>query len=108
MTKTEHVKELNDQTFDQEIKNGITLVDFWAEWCMPCRMQSPIIDKVAEHFKGKVNITKLNVDNQTNTAAKYGIMSIPTLLLFKDGKVEKQFVGLQSEKALIYEIEKHL
>lgn len=108
MTNTEYVKELNDLTFDKEVNNGITLVDFWAAWCMPCKMQSPIIDNVAGHFKGKVNIAKLNVDEETNTAAKYGIMSIPTLLLFKDGKVEKQFVGLQSERALIYEIEKYL
>lgn len=108
MTNTENVKELNDLNFDQEINNGVTLVDFWAAWCMPCKMQSPIIDKVADHFKGKANIAKLNVDDCTNTAAKYGIMSIPTLLLFKNGKVEKQFVGLQSERALIYEIEKYL
>src|SRR4030042_2261745 len=108
MTKTELVKELNDLTFDDEIKKGITLVDFWAAWCMPCMMQSPIIDKVAGYFKDKVNFTKLNVDDNPKAAGKYGIMSIPTLLLFKGGDIVKQFVGLQSEKALIYEIEKYL
>ena len=108
MTNTEYIKEINDQNFDQETKDGVALVDFWAAWCMPCKMQSPILDRVAEHFKGKVNIAKLNVDEYTITAEKYGIMSIPTLLLFKDGKLEKQFVGVQSERALIYEIENYL
>jgi thioredoxin 1 len=108
MTNTEYIKEIDDQNFDKETKNGVTLVDFWAGWCMPCKMQAPILDKVAEHFKGKVNILKVNVDEFTKAAEKFGVMSIPTLILFKDGNFEKQFIGLQSERALIYELENYL
>ena len=86
---------VTDENFDTEvIKAGKpVIVDFWAEWCGPCKMLTPTIDSLAEEFHGKCSISKLNVDDHSEVAAKYGIRSIPCLLFFKDGKVEKQVVG---------------
>jgi thioredoxin 1 len=92
---------LNDSSFNNAISQGTTLVDFWAEWCGPCRMQGPILDEVATEIGEKAVISKLNVDDNRSIAGKYGIMSIPTLILFKDGKPVKQFVGVQNKKTLI-------
>ena len=92
--------EITDANFDEIIKSGVTLVDFWAPWCAPCLMQGPIIEKLAEAYDGKATMAKLNVDNNNETAAKFGVMSIPTLILFKDGEKVKQFVGVQSEEQL--------
>lgn len=69
------------------------LVDFWAEWCMPCRMIAPSVSQIAEAYKGKVKVAKVNVDDESDLATRYGIISIPTLLVFRDGKVAKQQVG---------------
>jgi thioredoxin 1 len=105
MSESKNVKELNTKNFDETIKNGVSLVDFWASWCMPCRMQGPIIDNVAEKISGKANICKLNVDDYGDIAGKYGVMSIPTLIVFKNGKSVKQFVGVQSEDVLLKALE---
>jgi len=86
--------------FDSETKDGVTLVDFWAPWCAPCRMQGPIIEKVAHKFTGKAKIGKCNTDEEKPLAARFGIRSIPTLLLFQNGKEIERFVGLQTEYAL--------
>ena len=92
--------EITDANFDETIKSGVTLVDFWAPWCGPCQMQGPIIDKIAEEYEGRAVVGKLNVDDNADTAAKFGVMSIPTLILFKDGEKVEQFTGVQSEDKL--------
>lgn len=104
--------ELNDQNFDQEIKNfeGVALVDFWASWCMPCKMQGPIIDQLAEELKDKSNIkiTKLNVEENPAKSQEFEIMSIPSLKIFKNGKVVDDMVGVQSKNVLLEKINKNL
>ena len=98
-----NVKELTKQNFDKEVLNaegGSVLVDFWAPWCGPCRMVSPIVDEVAEEVEGRVKVAKVNVDEQPELAEQYRVMSIPTLIVFKNGKVEDQMVGVQSYQTL--------
>jgi thioredoxin 1 len=99
------IMELTEATFDQEISNGLTLVDFWAPWCGPCRMQTPILERVASKVAGKAKIAKLNVDEHGEPAARFGVRAIPTLILFKDGKAVQQFVGVQPEDSLVSVIE---
>lgn len=94
------VKELTDSTFEAVVGTGVTLVDFWAPWCGPCQMQGPIVEKLADEFDGKAVVAKLNVDEQGDTAAKFGVNSIPTLVVMKDGKEVKRLVGLNQQKAL--------
>ncbi len=92
--------ELNDQNFAAETKAGVMLVDFWAPWCGPCRMQTPILEQIVSQV-GDAKIAKLNVDEAPGIAAKYGVMSIPTLLVLKDGENAKQFVGVQQGSTLV-------
>lgn len=92
--------EVTKDTFSQTISQGVTLIDFWAPWCGPCRMQGPIIDELSEELKGKANIAKVNVDNEPELASQFGVMSIPTLILFKDGQPVDKMVGLQSKAVL--------
>jgi thioredoxin 1 len=105
MNKLNEVIELTDSNFKDTISKGLTLVDFWAPWCMPCRIQAPILHKVAETVGEKAKIAKLNVDENQQNAAEYGIRSIPTLILFEDGNPIHQFVGVQSEDNLLLAIE---
>jgi len=100
--------EFTDQNFEKEVLKSEkpTMVDFWASWCGPCQMMGPIIDELAEELKEKVKIGKMNVDENRETAAKYGVMSIPTLIIFRDGKVAKQLVGVQAKEILKEELEK--
>jgi len=95
-------KVFTDQNFEQEVLNSQkpVLVDFWAPWCGPCQMMGPIIEELAEELEGKVVVGKLNVDENPQMAQKYGVMSIPTLLIFKDGRVVEQFVGVQPKEVL--------
>ena len=95
-----HIVELTDQNFEEEILNakGVAVVDFWAEWCMPCKMLAPAIDDLAKDYAGRVKVGKLDTDSARDTAMKFGISAIPTILVFKEGKVAKKFVGLQTKK----------
>ena len=95
------VTELSDSQFEAAIANGVTLVDFWAPWCMPCQMQGPILEEVARDVDGQSKIAKLNVDEAQNIAVQFGVQSIPTLILFKDGSEVRRFVGVQSGEILI-------
>jgi thioredoxin 1 len=93
--------ELNDSNFESQIQEGVTLVDFWAPWCGPCRMQAPILDRVATRTQGTATVAKVNVDQASEVAAAYGIRSIPTVLVFRDGQIVREFVGVQSEATLM-------
>jgi len=99
---SELVKEFNDDNFDAEVLKAEVpvLVDFWAEWCMPCRMLAPTIDQVAQDFDGKVKVGKVDTDANRNTAVNYSISAIPTVILFKDGEPVKKFVGLTTKDDL--------
>lgn len=99
--------EVNDAGFKEEIGSGITLVDFWAPWCGPCKMIAPILEELAPEVEGKANIAKLNVDDNQATASEYEVMSIPTLILFKDGEPVDKVVGFQPKEQLASLIEKH-
>ncbi len=95
-------KQVTDATFETEVLKaaGLVLVDFWAEWCGPCRMMGPVLDELAADMQGKVAVVKLNVDESAATAGQYGIRSIPTLMLFKDGKQVSSKVGAVPKQAL--------
>ncbi len=100
------IKHLNVQTFAEQTKSGVTLVDFWAPWCPPCRMMAPVLEDVAKEVNGKVTVAKVNVDVEQNKqlAAQFQISGIPTLILFKDGKEINRFVGLQTKEFLIQQL----
>ena len=99
--------EFTDQNFEQEISSSemLVLVDFWAPWCGPCQMMGPIIEELAKEFEGKAKIGKMNVDENGVTSAKYAIMSIPAIKIFKGGKLVKEFVGVQPKITLQKELE---
>lgn len=93
---------LTDQNFQTEVLQAKlpVLVDFWAPWCGPCRMVSPIVEELAEEYEGKLTVGKMNVDENIQTSGQYGIMSIPTLAFFKDGKIVKTIIGAQGKEVL--------
>ena len=94
------VVETTDKTFENDTSKGVTLTDFWATWCGPCRMQSPVVEKLAEEMGTQVTFNKMDVDANSETAQKFGIMSIPTLLVKKDGQVVDSIVGYHSKDQL--------
>ena len=99
---------ITDANFDTEVLQNSkpVLVDFWAVWCGPCQTQEPIVEEVAKVMEGKAKIGKLNVDENPSISQKFGIMSIPTLMIFKNGAVVKQFIGIQSKETLLGELNK--
>jgi len=102
----EGITEFDDNTFDEQV-NGADLpviVDFWAEWCGPCRMVAPILEQIASEYAGKLVVGKLNVDDNPNIARRYEIMSIPTLLIFKEGVLKKRLIGAKGKGQLMEEL----
>ncbi len=102
------VMEITDGSFEETIKNGVTLVDFWASWCGPCQMQIPILDKVAKELGDSAKIAKMNVDENRSIPIECQVSTIPTLIVFKDGKVVKRFVGVQQQSVLVSVIKENL
>ena len=101
---------LSDTTFDEEINGASTpiLVDFWAEWCGPCKMIAPILNEIASEHEGRLTVAKLNVDDAPDIARRFGVMSIPTLILFNDGEPAKRVVGAKPKAALLGELAEYL
>jgi thioredoxin 1 len=96
--------ELTNENFDATVAEGVTMVDFWAPWCGPCRMIAPVIEELAADFEGKATIAKVNTDEQQDLAVKFGIRSIPSILFIKDGEVVDQMVGAASKEAFAEKI----
>lgn len=104
----ENIKYLNDDNFEDAISQGVTLVDFYADWCGPCKMIAPLLEELSSEMDGKAIIAKVDIENAQNTTAKFGVTSIPTLIVFKNGKEVDQVVGVRDKSALKSMIEKAL
>lgn len=98
------IEHLTVQNFAHKTSKGVVLVDFWADWCMPCKMMAPILNEVAEATEGTATVYKLNVDEQQQVAAQYGIRSIPTMILFRDGKEVERIIGVKPRDYIISSI----
>ena len=107
---SEEIVTLDDATFDEHVKSSDVpvLVDFWAEWCGPCKMISPVLEEIAEEQDGKVRIAKLNIDDNLDVTRRCDVMSIPTLILFKDGEVAARLIGAKPKGQLLEEISAYL
>lgn len=101
------VLKITNQNFSEEVIQSEVpvLIDFYADWCGPCKMMSPIIDEIANELGEKVKVGKINVDDNQNLAMEYGVMSIPTIIIFKDGKVQKTFVGLRDKQEILEDLQ---
>ncbi len=95
MAASGEIKKFTDDNFDEGISKGVVLIDFYADWCGPCRMLAPVVEELAQEMSGKITVAKVDTDQAINTAARFEVTSIPTLILFKDGKVVKRVVGLK-------------
>ncbi|MBL4951191.1 thioredoxin [Neobacillus sp. YIM B02564] len=102
------ISHITDQNFSAEISSGLVLVDFWAPWCGPCKMIAPVLEELDAEMGDKVKIKKLDVDDNPQTASNFGVMSIPTLLVFKNGEVVDKVVGFQPKEALESVLQKHI
>lgn len=109
MGESPHVLKVSDQNFDQEVLSSdqLTIVDFWAEWCGPCRMLGPTIEAIANEYAGKVKVYKMNVDENPNTPARYHVRGIPTVIFVKNGEVVDQLVGNQPKDNFVDRIQRH-
>lgn len=107
---SDKVVHITDHNFDEQVikGKGLILVDFWAEWCGPCRMVGPILDELAAEYEGQVTIAKLNVDENRQSSARFGIRSIPTILFFKDGAQVEQIIGALPKSAIKAKVQQHL
>ena len=107
---SQNIISLSDATFEQEVQKSAVpvMVDYWAEWCGPCKMIAPLLDEVAVEYKGRLNVAKLNIDENPATPPRYGIRGIPTLMLFKDGEVAATKVGALSKSQLIAFLNQHV
>jgi len=108
MANEDGVIVIKDDTFEQTIASGVTLIDFWADWCMPCRMQAPIMQQLAGELGEKAAIGKMDVDSNPQTPSRFGITGIPTSILFKDGQEVRRFVGVQSKQTLAKALQEQL
>ena len=108
MVKNDMVPEVSTSEFDEFIKKGIVLIDFFAEWCMPCMMMSPIVDELSKKFKGKIKFGKVNVGETQEIANRYNISSIPNFILFKNGKKADSFVGSMPEETFEEKLKEYL
>ncbi|HCD8272437.1 TPA: thioredoxin [Staphylococcus aureus] len=102
------IVKVTDADFDSKVESGVQLVDFWATWCGPCKMIAPVLEELAADYEGKADILKLDVDENPSTAATYEVMSIPTLIVFKDGQPVDKVVGFQPKENLAEVLDKHL
>ncbi|CAC8495017.1 Thioredoxin [Staphylococcus aureus] len=102
------IVKVTDADFDSKVESGVQLVDFWATWCGPCKMIAPVLEELAADYEGEADILKLDVDENPSTAAKYEVMSIPTLIVFKDGQPVDKVVGFQPKENLAEVLDKHL
>ncbi|HDJ3923279.1 TPA: thioredoxin [Staphylococcus aureus] len=102
------IVKVTDADFDSKVESGVQLVDFWATWCGPCKMIASVLEELAADYEGKADILKLDVDENPSTAAKYEVMSIPTLIVFKDGQPVDKVVGFQPKENLAEVLDKHL
>lgn len=107
VVKSDKIIDLTDKNFNHQIKNKISLVDFWASWCVPCKMMSPVLNELAEEAGPDVQVCKVNVEEYQSLASKYSIRGIPTMLLFRNGKEINRFVGVKSKDFLLQEINKY-
>jgi len=105
---SDKVKTFTDSNFDEEVKNGVVLIDFWAEWCGPCRRLAPTVDALATEYDGRATVAKMNVDENPNVPGRFMIRGIPTMLIFKDGQLADQIVGLAAKEEIAKKLDLQL
>ena len=105
---SDKVKTFTDSNFDQEVKTGVVLIDFWAEWCGPCRRLAPTVDALATEYDGRATLTKMNVDENPNVPGRFMIRGIPTMLIFKNGELADQIVGLAAKEEIAKKLDLQL